>query len=225
MKNSLYKKGIVFVIIVLFMGVSYSSAFAVEDKTSTEYLNTDTENENPIKNNVNGPDLKIKTVSLRYGEKGHYWVWYVTCEVINIGDAIVDGHMGIYSEVWRWHYFKPEESLGWVYGTTGGFDWDSGETKTIDGIWEHRYRLGLYRIEFSVSTSGDVNPENDDFKRYFNIIFNTIYPSNPFDAPEEGKIDVLLQTPREKVINNMLLLRLLEQYPLLKEVLLRLIPR
>jgi len=47
MRNSLYKKGIVFVIIVLFMGVSYSSAFAVEDKTSTEYLNTDTENENP----------------------------------------------------------------------------------------------------------------------------------------------------------------------------------
>lgn len=221
MKKDWLVKTLALGVVVLFIGVSCSSAISVDTKTSKS-SSIDSDKENPNKNILNGPDLKIEKVYLTYGEKGHMWVWFITCDVTNIGEPIVDGKLEYYSEVWRWNYLtQTEESWGWVRGSSWSIDWDSNKTKGIQGIWETKYRNGLYRIAFSISTPGDVNPENDDFNGYFHIKNDCIYPSNPFDAPpEKGKIDVLLQTLREKVTNNMLLLKLLERFPLLQKLLL-----
>ena len=186
MAKRMYKKGLVVGIIILFIGVGFTSGIGVNDKTSNESSFIDSDKENP--NILNGPDLKVEKIYTTWGWKGNYWVHYITCDVINIGEPIVDGSSRVYSEVWRWKYLtQTYEPWGYsVDGYPSYDDWGSNETKSVRGAFGTGYSNGLYRIKFNVKTSGDVNPENNDFIRYFQIKNERIIPSNPFDAPEEG---------------------------------------
>jgi hypothetical protein len=245
MGKGIYKKGLVAGIIILFVVLVFQSAFAIENKTSNESLYIDSNEENTNKNVLNGPDLKIEKVYITEGWKGHYWVCFITCDVINNGEPVAAGYLDIRSEVWRWNSLtKTYESWGAEMGSSqGNYYWDSFVTKKITGSWATDFRFGTYRIKFRVKITGDVNQDNNCFDRNFLSINGQFFPSDPYGPPIEYYLNdvdsiiennhgMLQQAPtsqsiefiqntgmrRDKATTNGLLLRFLDQFPLLQKI-------
>ena len=209
MKDSWYKKGIVFVILVVMLLI-IPSTLATFNPTVVKTLNNNS-------NSVDKPDLVILDVFNDFD----IW-WYINALVLNDGAGDIPGDV---PRTLRCVVFLPlgrTKAGEYSRGCSGSYP-PTPPGETINFILDYMEPKGngFFKVYFEVDYGNSIDESNENNNvvwAYYKLRDAQGWsPQRLSDLQQVSKIPGSM--PRKQATDNMLLLRFLEQFPLIQQLL------
>ena len=225
MKNSLYKKGVVFGIIVVMLLI-VPSTLATFTPNEVKTLNNKSNSEDK-------PDLVIQDVIFEW----HYLLWHSYVVVLNQGTANVHGYQGFAIRIVAFRTLIPIKTLDDIY-RFGGAPMQPGERRFLNLPDYVPRGFGFYKVYYMVDPDDEIDESNENNNviwANFKLVSYDVKPIRTSDWHQVSKIPgsmplniplILKQLPLDvsmsrnrQLPNTSLIMRILEQFPLLERLL------